>query len=185
IQSNALKRQLSITEKQFTDYQDEKSRSIPHFIITNTPYHVIQAHDEKTGSSYQDEDFLELSPIIKLDSITFGCYISLKNIGAECKLSHIDISSFKIADSNMNFDPELVFRIDSDNSTIAYINITSNILTGNSSKLEAADLYLLYRELEMAFDLKLFYSQNQTSSSVSYKLCIGQQKYNLSKFNKD
>ncbi|MGP9598876.1 hypothetical protein ACT3R9_04220, partial [Psychrobacter sp. AOP42-A1-21] len=29
IQSNALKRQLSITEKQFTDYQDEKSRSIP------------------------------------------------------------------------------------------------------------------------------------------------------------
>lgn len=85
----------------------------------------------------------------------------------------------------MNFDPELVFRIDSDNSTIAYINITSNILTGNSSKLEAADLYLLYRELEMAFDLKLFYSQNQTSSSVSYKLCIGQQKYNLSKFNKD
>ncbi|OLF34612.1 hypothetical protein BTW00_12645 [Psychrobacter sp. C 20.9] len=185
IQSNALTRQLSITEKQFTDYQEEKKRSVPNFILIDTPYHTVQAYDEKTGSSYQDEEFLKLSSTTNLNSVTFDCYIAFKNIGAECKISHIDVSDLSISNSSMDFDHKLFFKIDSSNNTIAHINITLNILAKDSSTLEIGDLYILYRKPEMVFNLELFYSQDKLSSSDSYRLSINEQEYNLTKKNED
>jgi len=185
IQSNALTRQLSIIEKQFTDYQEEKKRSVPNFILTDTPYHIVQAYDEKADSSYQNEDFLKLSPITNLNSITFDCYIAFKNIGAECKISHINISDLSTSNSSIDFDHKLFFNIDSNKDTIVHININLNILAEDSSTLEIGDLYILYRKPEMVFSLELFYSQDKLSSSDSYILSIDEQKYSLTKNNVD